>query len=227
MLASISAVVSTVALVLGGAEMNSSDSTGAIAVEQDAVAHGGPGGDDNGNGVGGGGDSDARARVRCPKGIPAALNPPPDATIKTSLLAKGVQIYLCAVPPAGGAPVWTLKAPHAVLNAGADAPAAIHFAGPSWQALDGSLVTGTRTASAPSPSATAIPWLMLQAASNVGAGLFSDVTWIQRLDTVGGAAPAAGCDEAHAGAQVLTGYRATYVFYHKATSAHVRQCASK
>jgi hypothetical protein len=234
MQASISAVLGTVALCMGCGEMDSSDGTGALVVDQDALfQHARAGGDDRGGGdnggndVGGGGDAGSRARVRCPKSVPAALNPPADATIKLALSAKGVQIYTCAVAAAGGAPAWTLKAPHAVLDSGAGAPAAIHFAGPSWQALDGSLVTGTRTASAPAPLATAIPWLMLQAATNVGPGLFNDVTWVQRLDTVAGAAPATGCDDAHVGAQVLIPYRASYVFYQKATSAHVHQCASK
>ena len=236
MQASISAVLRTVALFIGCRDLDSVDSAGVITVDHNALfQHGRVGGDDrNGGGDndagggGGGGDAGAHGRVRCPKIVPAALNPPANATIKTSLLAKGVQIYVCAVPAAGGAPAWTLKAPHAVLDTGSGAPTAIHFAGPSWQSLDGSLLTGTRTASAPAPLPAAIPWLMLQAATNVGAGLFNDVTWIQRLDTVAGVGPAMGCDDAHLGAQVLSPYRATYVFYHPATpTEHVHQCAAK
>lgn len=170
---------------------------------------------------------DDEGRIRCPKETPAALNPPADATLKVALAARGVQIYVCAAPAAGGAPAWTLKAPHAVLSQGNGEEAAIHFAGPSWQALDGSLVTGARTASAPGSDAAAIPWLLLKAATNVGAGLFSDVTWIQRLDTVGGVAPATGCDATHVDAQVLVPYTANYFFYKTAEAGkHVRQCAA-
>ena len=66
-----------------------------------------------------GGDSDvadlaAGVRRRCPDDLPAALNPSADATITAVLPARGVQIYNCAAPAAGGDPVWTLKAPHAV-----------------------------------------------------------------------------------------------------------------
>jgi hypothetical protein len=150
--------------------------------------------------------------VPCPPNIPAELSVPAGARLKANYAARGVQIYVCAVPAAGGAPAWTLKAPHAVLSHRSET-AAIHFAGPSWQALDGSLVTGTRVASVPAPDATAIPWLLLQAATNVGPGLFADVTWIQRLTTIGGAAPAAGCDVDHVNAQVLVPYRADYLFY--------------
>ena len=164
--------------------------------------------------------------VRCPFDVPATLNPPADATLQSAFAARGVQIYTCAAPAAGGAPAWTLKAPHAVLFKGFET-AAIHFAGPSWQALDGSLVTGTRTAADPGPDPTAIPWLLLQAATNVGPGVFADVTWIQRLDTEGGAAPATGCDGTHLGAQVLVSYRASYFFSRAAVAGEkVRQCAA-
>jgi hypothetical protein len=192
--------------------------------ERSAVAGGGPGAD---HGRGDGDDDDGGiGHVRCPFDVPAALNPPADATLEAAFAARGVQIYTCAVPAAGGAPAWTLKAPHAVLFKGFDT-AAIHFAGPSWQANDGSLVTGTRTASDPGPDPTAIAWLLLQASSNVGPGLFADTTWIQRLDTEGGVAPATGCDAGHVGAQVLVPYRANYFFYHAATPGQkVRQCAA-
>lgn len=171
-------------------------------------------------------DDDGVGRVRCPFDVPAVLNPPAEATLSDSFAARGVQSYTCAVPAAGGAPAWTLKAPHAVLFKGFET-AAIHFAGPSWQANDGSLVTATRAAGDPGPDPTAIPWLLLKAATNVGPGIFADVTWVQRLDTEGGVAPATGCDDLHVGAQVLVPYRANYFFYRTALSGQkVRQCVA-
>ena len=171
----------------------------------------------------------ALSRGRCPQDLPAALDPPTDATLVAVLAAKGVQIYTCTAAAAGAgvAPTWTLKAPHAVLSKASDV-AAIHFAGPSWQATDGSLVTGVKLASAPAPGASSVPWLLLKAATNAGAGIFGDVTFIQRLNTEDGAAPATGCDNAHLDAQVLTPYRADYFFYHSvAAGGRVRQCTSR
>ncbi len=162
---------------------------------------------------GGGGQHDA-VHAHCPANMPAGLNPPADQTIAAAFPARGVQIYVCQAPAAGGAPAWTLKAPHAVLFEGND-PAVIHFAGPSWQALDGSLVTATKTAGA-TPDPAAIPWLLLQVASHTGAGLLADTTFIQRLKTTGGNAPATGCDADHLNAQVLVPYTADYFFYHPA-----------
>jgi hypothetical protein len=171
-------------------------------------------------------DGNVGSVARCPDGLPQALNPPADTTLLPVLGAKGVQIYVCATPAAGGDPVFTLKAPHAVLAQGGEM-AAIHFAGPTWQALDGSQVVGARLASAPSPDPTAIAWLLLQATPTGAPGLFADVTTIQRLNTEGGLAPATGCDAAHLGAQVLVPYRADYFFYHPAAGAsRVKQCRS-
>ena len=203
---------------------SSVDDIEATSVQKAALsrAHG-----DDDNGRHGG-----RETWRCPRDVPPALSPPSDATLALAMRASGVQIYACATPTAGGAPAWTLKAPHANLTeTGAgddDQPSAVHFAGPSWQALDGSLVTGTRAASAAAPEATAIPWLLLRAASNVGEGRFHDVTWIQRLETTGGVSPSVGCDIDHVGAQVLVPYRATYFFYRAAaTGESPRQCVAR
>jgi len=171
-------------------------------------------------------------RLRCPGSVPAALDPPADATIAFGFAAQGVQIYTCtaagpAVPPAvTPGPTFTLKAPHAVLSDGPQVRA-VHFAGPSWQALDGSLITGAKVASSPSPDPTAIPWLLLKAATHAGTGAFADVTFIQRLDTVGGVAPSTGCDDAHLGTEVLVPYRSSYFFYVAAApGTHVRQCST-
>jgi hypothetical protein len=88
-------------------------------------------------------------------------------------------------------------------------------------------LTGTRVAAAAAPDGKSIPWLLLRTASVGGPGLFGDVTWIQRLDTAGGAAPATGCDAAHLNAEVLVPYRADYFFYHPAAAATpLRRCAS-
>jgi hypothetical protein len=163
----------------------------------------------------------------CPATVPAALNPPADATLAASFGAQGVQVYVCAAPAAGGAPAWTLKAPHAVLSQGNEV-AAIHFAGPTWQAVDGSSLTAAKVAADPGPDAKkAVPWLLLKASGNTGTGLFGDVTFVQRLATEGGVAPAGGCDAAHLNAQVLVPYRADYFFYHPAVAGKKpRQCAS-
>jgi hypothetical protein len=88
-----------------------------------------------------------------------------------------------------------------------------HYKGPVWEAADGSKVGGQVQQRASAPNANAVPWLLLKAASHEGDGAFARVTYIQRVDTEGGVAPAAGCDKSHAGAEASADYQATYFFY--------------
>ena len=68
----------------------------------------------------------------------------------------------------------------------------IHFRGPSWQSsVDGSLVEGTVVASSPVPGS--IAELLVKSTRNQGdGGIFSRVSFVQRLATSGGVAPAPG-----------------------------------
>src|SRR5437773_1176672 len=75
----------------------------------------------------------------------------------------------------------------------------------------------TQFVSSPSADSNAIPWLLLQAVSNEGDGRFSDVTYIQRVNTVGGTAPATAGDAMHLEARAP--YTAEYYFYQKQHSA--------
>jgi hypothetical protein len=157
--------------------------------------------------------------------VPEAIDPPAEVTLALALPALGTQNYVCAAGKAGEAPAWTLEGPHAILTVAHDLQA-IHFAGPSWQALDGSLVKGAKLAAADAPNPTAVPWLLLSATPS-GAGLFGNITHIQRLDTAGGKAPATGCDATHVGAKVLVPYKTNYYFYRAATPGEkVKQCRS-
>jgi hypothetical protein len=126
------------------------------------------------------------------------------------LQGKGVQIYTCGDGQGGFA--WRLKAPDAMLLDGQGNEVGHHFAGPSWQGKDGSLVTG-EVETASSGGAGAISWLVLRAKTHSGAGLFASVKAIVRSRTQGGAAPAAGCDASHGGAETQVPYTASYSFF--------------
>ncbi len=159
----------------------------------------------------------------CPAGVPAALAPAADQTIKGSYNAVGVQVYMCNGLAAG--PAWTFVAPQANLMKDDGRFAATHFIGPTWQGNDGSSVVGSKVAGA-IVDPTAIPWLLLTATSHApDDGFFDDVTSIQRLATVGGNAPASGCDASHLGAIAQVPYSAEYVFYKTKSKGKVQQCA--
>lgn len=157
----------------------------------------------------------AQGSTAAPEAIPANLAPPSGSILLFELDARGVQVYTCkADPDDSTAPVWALKGPEAELLNGRGEVVGSHFAGPTWQVLDGSTVVGTVLERADAPEAGAIPWLLLEAKERAGSGVFSMITHVQRHDTVGGAAPVEGCDEDHVGEEVRVPYEATYAFFY-------------
>ena len=147
--------------------------------------------------------------------IPSALAVPNGHVLLLQAEARGVQVYVCqAKSDSPGAFEWAFRAPEAELLNSRGEHIGRHFAGPTWEGNDGSQVVGEVRANASSPNPDAIPWLLLQARSNQGAGAFSTVTYIQRLDTRGGRAPADGCGDAQAGQELRVDYTATYAFYY-------------
>jgi hypothetical protein len=140
-----------------------------------------------------------------------ALQTPPNEQLVVQVHAKGQQIYSCKVDGAQAA--WTLKAPDAQLFDKDGKAFGKHFAGPSWEASDGSRVVGKAAANAPSPDADSIPWLLVKVVSHEGQGVLTPVTSIRRINTKGGKAPASGCDAGHAGQEVRVAYSADYLFF--------------
>lgn len=137
--------------------------------------------------------------------------PPANEHLLLQVHARGDQIYTCKSDAAQF--TWTLKAPDAQLFDKDGKPFGKHFAGPSWEAKDGSRVTGKAVANAPSPNVDSIPWLLINILSHDGKGVLSSATTIQRINTEGGKAPASGCDASHAGQEVRVSYSADYLFY--------------
>ena len=152
--------------------------------------------------------------------IPPNLAVPSGQALLLQAQARGVQIYVCQ-PRAENPSVfaWVLQGPEAeLLNRRGDRIGR-HFAGPTWEGNDGSQVVCATRETADSPDPQAIPWLLLQARTNQGSGVLSTVTYVQRLDTVGGRAPDAGCDQERAGQEQKVEYTATYAFYYPSAPA--------
>ena len=143
--------------------------------------------------------------------VPPQLQPPANEKLLLRVHAKGDQVYTCKGD--AGQFAWALKAPDAQLFDKDGKPFGKHSAGPSWEASDGSRVTGKAVANAPSPDADSIPWLLVNIVSHEGSGVLSSATTIQRLNTKGGKAPASGCDAANAGKELRVQYSADYLFY--------------
>jgi Protein of unknown function (DUF3455) len=146
--------------------------------------------------------------------VPGPLRVPGSPGLIADLRAKGVQIYQCQ--PAKNDPSqfeWSFKQPEAALSTKGGRSIGKHYAGPTWEANDGSKVIGEVVGRSESPKPDSIPWLLLRAKATSGNGLFTGVQYIQRLNTEGGNAPTVGCRPDQAGQQLRATYSADYVFY--------------
>jgi hypothetical protein len=146
--------------------------------------------------------------------VPDKLKPSPNESLAMIVRAKGVQIYECrARKDAIGGYEWAFVAPEADLFDARGNRIGRHYAGPDWESTDGSKILGTVKERADAPVVDAIPWLLLSAKSVGSEGAFSKVTSIQRVTTVGGAPPKAGCSQAAAGTPARIDYTADYYFF--------------
>lgn len=143
--------------------------------------------------------------------VPKELQAPDGQNVIASFIGRGHQIYVCQ--NTGAAYTWKLKAPDAQLLDGKGSAVGRHYAGPTWESSDGSRVTGKLLASVPSPSAQAIPWLLLAAAGHQGDGIMSKVETVQRVETQGGIPPSIACEASNKDENVLVPYQARYYFY--------------
>jgi len=134
------------------------------------------------------------------------LQPPAGSKLAFHVYATGVQIYRW------NGTSWSFVAPSAELSAdaGGHSTVGIHYAGPTWESVSGSKVVGAVVERC-TPDPNAIPWLLLRAVSAEGPGIFHRVTYILRVNTVGGNAPSV--PGSFTGEEVSVPYTAEYFFY--------------
>jgi len=144
--------------------------------------------------------------------------------------AYGTQNYIC-LPSATGFS-WTLFGPQATLYNDDARQIITHYLSPNpvengtpratWRhSRDTSAAWALAIANSTDPLFVApdsIPWLLLRVVGTqfgpTGGDKMTQTTFIQRVNTVGGVAPAAGCAQAtDVGKKVLVPYQAEYVFY--------------
>ncbi len=146
--------------------------------------------------------------------VAPAIAVPDGYSVKVKFNASGVQIYKCQASPTVATDfVWTLVAPEATLSDKKGKAAGHHYAGPTWEANDGSKLTGKVAAKLAAPDGVSIPWLLLSATVAQAGETFGHVAFVQRLNTNGGAAPATGCASDTANTEVRVPYTADYYFF--------------
>lgn len=129
-----------------------------------------------------------------------------------SYYAEGYQIYQCIKKDDKF--IWDFKGPEATLYDYKRKKVGRHYAGPTWESTIGSKVGAKSTARIKSKEIGAVPWLLLDAVSHEGKGIFSDVNKIQRVDTTGGD-PTIKAEASNEGQIIWVNYTATYHFYKK------------
>ncbi len=156
----------------------------------------------------------ACATPPAPPAVPQPLEVPAGQKLVSVVAARGVQVYECrAKKDDPAAAEWAFVAPEAQLFDAKGRSVGRHYAGPHWEAHDGSRILGAVKSRADAPQAGAIPWLLLTTRSVGGAGAFSGITSVQRIATSGGVAPAQTCDAARLGTSARVPYTAEYVMY--------------
>lgn len=137
---------------------------------------------------------------------------PDGHSVALETVGVGTIKYMCETNDAGEV-AWVFKGPSAALNDGDDNQVGSYYGPPAtWEAMDGSRVTGTEVATADNGEGN-IPLQLVEANPAEGEGEMSGVTYIQRMNTQGGVAPESTCDADHEGATAIVTYQADYNFY--------------
>ncbi|MFI8749399.1 DUF3455 domain-containing protein [Vreelandella lionensis] len=143
---------------------------------------------------------------------PAEVQVPDGNTVALETVGVGAITYMCEAKE-DGTMGWVFKGPHAALNDSEGTQVGSYYGPPAtWEALDGSKITGTQLAVAPNGDGN-IPLQLVEANPAEGEGAMSGVSYIQRLNTQGGVAPDVACDDGHDGATAVVTYQADYIFW--------------
>lgn len=146
--------------------------------------------------------------------LPAAVQVPAGNAVVLETVGVGLITYECRTK-AGAADQfeWTFVGPDAKLLDRSGKEVGKYFGPPAtWQSNDGSKLTATQLAVAPA-QAGSIPLQLVKANPAVGAGAMQGVSYIQRVATQGGVAPARTCDAAALRSKETVKYQADYIFW--------------
>ena len=146
---------------------------------------------------------------------PATIAVPAGHSLALTLLGAGDLAYECkAKVDMPSVYEWTFAGPTAVLyDKTSKAAVGKYYAGPTWEANDGSKVSGKQLGVSPSMTPASIPLQLVQTGTPTGTGAMSGITFIQRMNTKSGVAPKDGCSAGNAGTKVMVKYEADYLFY--------------
>ncbi|MBX3586739.1 MAG: DUF3455 domain-containing protein [Ramlibacter sp.] len=149
--------------------------------------------------------------------LPPAVQVPAGHKVFWETVGVGDITYECrAKANAAGQFEWVFAGPDARLNAHNGKQVGKYYGPPAtWEGMDGVKVTGKQLAVAPGGSGN-IPMQLVQANAASGNGTLTGTTYIQRVNTQGGVAPADTCGAGNTGAKQIVKYQAGYIFWRAA-----------
>ena len=150
--------------------------------------------------------------------LPTAVQVPAGQRIAMETVGAGDITYECrAKKDMPSAFEWVFVGPDAKLMDRSGKVVGRYYGPPAtWESNDSSKVTATQLAVAPA-SAGNIPLQLVKANPAMGMGAMQGVTYIQRVATQGGVAPAAACTAANAGQKQVVKYQADYIIWKAAS----------
>ena len=146
--------------------------------------------------------------------LPDAVKVPAGNKVALETVGVGEITYECRDKAnAPGMTEWVFVGPKAVLNDRSGKQVGTYYGPPAtWESMDGSKLTATQLAVAPSGAGN-LPYQLVKANPAMGAGMMSGVTHIQRVALKGGVAPSTMCSAANKGAKEIVKYQADYIFW--------------
>lgn len=146
--------------------------------------------------------------------LPAPVQVPAGNKVALETIGVGEITYQCsAKKDMAGQFEWVFVGPDAMLLDRSGKQTGKYYGPPAtWEAMDGSRLTAVQLAVAPN-RAGSIPLQLVKANPAMGTGAMQGVTYIQRVNTQGGVAPAAPCTAANLSAKQIVKYQADYIFY--------------
>ncbi len=146
--------------------------------------------------------------------LPAAVQVPAGNKVAMETVGAGDITYECrAKANMAGEFEWVFVGPDAKLMDRSGKVIGKYYGPPAtWENMDGSKVTATQVAVAPA-MAGSIPYQLVKANPAMGNGAMTGVSYIQRVATMGGVAPALPCGAGSVGTKQVVKYQADYIFY--------------
>lgn len=145
--------------------------------------------------------------------LPTAVKVPDGHQVAMQTVGVGKIAYECKAKKDMSGHEWAFVGPDAALNDRSGMQVGTYVGPPAtWASLDGSKVTATQVAVAPAGAGN-IPYQLVKANPAMGSGAMQGVSYIQRVATRGGVAPASPCGMESIGARQWVPYQADYIFW--------------